>query len=207
MAPRHQRARRPGQPRRDHLFRRARRRDRRRRDKILVATRDVGGRRSARRGQLYRLCRPHRSLAATGRKIWPTPPTTARRRISAARCSTISPPWSPIRAICSGRGRMGPVDAARRAAVMDNYEKGEVTQADKHTPTSRIEQSAVLPTSASNAETDRTMSKRRKYEKLSAPRRMSVRCRASRSTPSANFPTPARRCSAPAPTAASPRRI
>ena len=35
-----------------------------------------------------------------------------------------------------GPGAMGPVDTARRAGVMDHYEKGEVTQAVKHkTPT------------------------------------------------------------------------
>ena len=45
--------------------------------------------------------------------------------ISAARCSTTSPPWWPIRAICLGPGGMGPVDTARRATVMDHYEKGE----------------------------------------------------------------------------------
>ena len=43
--------------------------------------------------------------------------------------------------------------------------------------------------------------------RVSAPRRTSGRCRASPFTPFANFPTPAPRCSAPAPTAASPRRI
>ena len=41
-----------------------------------------------------------------------------------------------------GPGSMGPVDAARRAAVMDHYEKGEVTQADKHTFDKAVEQSA-----------------------------------------------------------------
>ena len=41
----------------------------------------------------------------------------------------------------------------------------------------------------------------------SAQRRMSVRCRAFPFMPSANSPTPARPCSAPAPTAASPRPI
>ena len=41
-----------------------------------------------------------------------------------------------------GPGGMGPVDTARRAAVMDHYEKGEVTQADKHTNDKAVEQSA-----------------------------------------------------------------
>ncbi|HKQ44435.1 MAG TPA: CpaD family pilus assembly protein [Rhizomicrobium sp.] len=45
-----------------------------------------------------------------------------------------------------GPGAMGPVDTARRAAVMDHYRKGEVTQATKHSPDAGSEQSA----SASN---------------------------------------------------------
>ena len=45
-----------------------------------------------------------------------------------------------------GPGGMGPVDAARRAAVMDHYEKGEITQADKHTADKAIEQSAGAST-------------------------------------------------------------
>ena len=39
-------------------------------------------------------------------------------------------------------GPMGPVDTARRAVVMDHYEKGEITQADKHTFDKATEQSA-----------------------------------------------------------------
>jgi pilus assembly protein CpaD len=41
-----------------------------------------------------------------------------------------------------GPGAMGPVDSVRRAAVMDHYEKGEITQADKHTVDKGTEQSA-----------------------------------------------------------------
>ncbi|MBA2587184.1 MAG: CpaD family pilus assembly protein [Alphaproteobacteria bacterium] len=41
-----------------------------------------------------------------------------------------------------GPGPMGPVDTARRATVMDHYEKGEVTQADKRTVDKSTEQSA-----------------------------------------------------------------
>jgi pilus assembly protein CpaD len=41
-----------------------------------------------------------------------------------------------------GPGAMGPVDTERRAAVMDHYEKGEVTQAAKHSSGSGSEQSA-----------------------------------------------------------------
>jgi pilus assembly protein CpaD len=41
-----------------------------------------------------------------------------------------------------GPGRMGPVDTNRRANVMDHYQKGEVTQADKHTADKSTEQSA-----------------------------------------------------------------
>jgi type IV pilus biogenesis protein CpaD/CtpE len=41
---------------------------------------------------------------------------------------------------------MGPVDAARRATVMDHYEKGEVSQADKHTVDKATEQSAGAST-------------------------------------------------------------
>ncbi len=41
-----------------------------------------------------------------------------------------------------GPGAMGPVDTARRAGVMDHYEKGEVTQAVKHTSDMGSEQSA-----------------------------------------------------------------
>lgn len=45
-----------------------------------------------------------------------------------------------------GPGGMGPVDTARRAAVMDHYEKGEVTQADKRTVDKATEQSAGAST-------------------------------------------------------------
>jgi pilus assembly protein CpaD len=41
-----------------------------------------------------------------------------------------------------GPGAMGPVSTNRRAAVMDHYEKGEVTQAVKHTSDVATEQSA-----------------------------------------------------------------
>ena len=41
-----------------------------------------------------------------------------------------------------GPGASGPVDTARRAAVMDHYQKGEVTQATKHSAESATEQSA-----------------------------------------------------------------
>ena len=41
-----------------------------------------------------------------------------------------------------GPGPMGPVDTARRATVMDHYEKGEVTQADKRSVDKSTEQSA-----------------------------------------------------------------
>jgi pilus assembly protein CpaD len=41
-----------------------------------------------------------------------------------------------------GPGPMGPVSTARRATVMDHYEKGEVTQADKHSADKSTEQSA-----------------------------------------------------------------
>src|SRR5262249_32626804 len=42
-----------------------------------------------------------------------------------------------------GPGRMGPVDTMRRSTVMEKYEKGEITQADKHTADKANEQSAV----------------------------------------------------------------
>jgi len=41
-----------------------------------------------------------------------------------------------------GPGAMGPVDTERRAAVMDHYRKGEVTQAAKHSAEAGSEQSA-----------------------------------------------------------------
>src|SRR5579859_450102 len=41
-----------------------------------------------------------------------------------------------------GPGAMGPVNTNRRAAVMDHYEKGEVTQATKHSSEAVSEQSA-----------------------------------------------------------------
>lgn len=41
-----------------------------------------------------------------------------------------------------GPGPMGPVDTVRRATVMEHYQKGEVTQADKHTVDKATEQSA-----------------------------------------------------------------
>jgi pilus assembly protein CpaD len=42
-----------------------------------------------------------------------------------------------------GPGAMGPVSTNRRAAVMDHYEKGEVTQAAKHSSDAGSEQSAA----------------------------------------------------------------
>lgn len=45
-----------------------------------------------------------------------------------------------------GPGAQGPVDTTRRAVVMDHYEKGEVTQADKHTVDKATEQSAGAST-------------------------------------------------------------
>jgi pilus assembly protein CpaD len=45
-----------------------------------------------------------------------------------------------------GPGRMGPVDTARRATVMEKYEKGEVTQATKRTADIGSEQSANTST-------------------------------------------------------------
>lgn len=41
-----------------------------------------------------------------------------------------------------GPGAMGPVDTTRRANVMDHYQKGEITQAAKHSSESGSEQSA-----------------------------------------------------------------
>jgi pilus assembly protein CpaD len=41
-----------------------------------------------------------------------------------------------------GPGAMGPVDTTRRSTVMEKYEKGEVTQATKHSADSGSEQSA-----------------------------------------------------------------
>ena len=45
-----------------------------------------------------------------------------------------------------GPGGLGPVDTERRAAVMDHYQKGEITQADKHTSDKATEQSAGAST-------------------------------------------------------------
>jgi pilus assembly protein CpaD len=45
-----------------------------------------------------------------------------------------------------GPGPMGPVDTNRRATVMDHYQKGEITQADKHTADKATEQSAGAST-------------------------------------------------------------
>lgn len=45
-----------------------------------------------------------------------------------------------------GPGRMGPVDTARRATVMEKYEKGEVTQATKRSADIGSEQSANTST-------------------------------------------------------------
>ena len=45
-----------------------------------------------------------------------------------------------------GPGGMGPVDTNRRAVVMDHYQKGEITQADKHTVDKSTEQSAGAST-------------------------------------------------------------
>ncbi|MEO8300574.1 MAG: CpaD family pilus assembly protein [Rhizomicrobium sp.] len=42
-----------------------------------------------------------------------------------------------------GPGGMGPVDTMRRAAVMEHYQKGEVTQASKHSADSGSEQSST----------------------------------------------------------------
>jgi len=53
--------------------------------------------------------------------------------------------------VADPRDLLGPrgfdsVDTARRAAVLDHYEKGEITQADKHTADKPIEQSAGAST-------------------------------------------------------------
>jgi pilus assembly protein CpaD len=45
-----------------------------------------------------------------------------------------------------GPGGMGPVDTNRRAVVLDHYQKGEITQADKHTVDKPTEQSAGAST-------------------------------------------------------------
>jgi pilus assembly protein CpaD len=45
-----------------------------------------------------------------------------------------------------GPGAMGPVDTNRRTTVMDHYQKGEVTQAVKHTADAASEQSADAST-------------------------------------------------------------
>ena len=45
-----------------------------------------------------------------------------------------------------GPGAMGPADTTRRANVMDHYEKGEITQATKHSADSGSEQSANTST-------------------------------------------------------------
>ncbi len=45
-----------------------------------------------------------------------------------------------------GPAGTGPVDTVRRATVMDHYEKGEITQADKRTVDKAIEQSAGAST-------------------------------------------------------------
>ena len=45
-----------------------------------------------------------------------------------------------------GPGPMGPVDTNRRAVVMEHYQKGEITQADKHTADKPTEQSAGAST-------------------------------------------------------------
>ena len=49
-----------------------------------------------------------------------------------------------------GPGAMGPVSTNRRAVVMDHYEKGEVTQAVKHSSDSGSEQSAEASTVGNN---------------------------------------------------------
>ncbi len=41
-----------------------------------------------------------------------------------------------------GPRNMDPIDAKRRAIMVDHYEKGEITQADKHTSDKAVEQSA-----------------------------------------------------------------
>ena len=45
-----------------------------------------------------------------------------------------------------GPGAMGPVDTTRRSNVMEHYEKGEITQATKHSADSGSEQSANTST-------------------------------------------------------------
>ena len=107
------------------------------RDKILVTTREAGD------GDLrvdvsYIAYTAHTQACGDWSENLAFTADNHAARISAARCSTTSPPWWPIRATCWARGAMGPVDTNRRATVMDHYEKGEVTQADKHTQTSRF---------------------------------------------------------------------
>ena len=91
--------------------------------------------------------------AATGPKIWSfTADNLHAAEFRLLGAAQSSPPWSPIRAICWARARWIRRDAARRATVMDNYEKGEVTQADKRTPTRRSSSPPVPRRSDSNAQ-------------------------------------------------------
>ena len=175
------------------------------RDQILVATHDAANGDPRVEVNYIAYQRPYRRPAATGRRIWPSPPTTRRRKNFGCSVSTISPPWWPIRAICWARVRWIGADAARRADGDRQLRKGR-SHPGRQAHRDRSEQSGASPTSASNV-TGPNDEQTPTMPRVSAPRRMSGRCRASPSTPSANFPTPAPPCSAPAPTAACPRRI
>ena len=173
----------------DRLFRRPDRADGRAAATASWSPPMTRRRRWPRRTRLYQLSRRMPMPAATGRKISPTPPTTSRPRISAAPPSTISPPWSPIRATFWARARWTAPTPTRRA----DGDRQLRDRASPRPPTSHADQSSSRLRCRQAIGQYAWQRPKRPTDRRSARRRMSGRCRAFPFTPSANFPIPARR--------------
>ena len=131
-----------------------------------------------------------------------------RCRISAAPCSTISPRMVADPRDLDAAARHGAAGRRRGACtVIGKYEQGQTDQPQQ-------DAGSVRPPCRDSRTSNRVRrghgegraGYRARARIVRRGSRMSGRCRASRSMPSANFPIRARRCSAPAPTAACPKR-
>ena len=99
------------------------------RSRILVGAQNLAGSDGRVEVGYIELSRRIPSPAATGRRTPASRSKTRRCPISAAPCSTTSPPRSPIRAISMQPAASAPPDATRRMQVFNNYEQGQTTAA------------------------------------------------------------------------------
>ena len=84
--------------------------------------------------------------ATTGRKTWPiTADNQTPKNFGCSVQHNIAAMVADPRDLLGPRA-MDVADAVRRGMVMDHYEKGEITQADKHTVDKSTEQSAGAST-------------------------------------------------------------